>query len=127
MPAPLGDSLDDHGSWAAEVDELKLASFGAEDVAVRSLERGAGDDQSLPCFSSLADPRGERAQPRGAVFIGEWNPGRHSLDVPGRVEIIAFDEIDAECARERRANDAFPGTSDPHNNVEGAGTLRQWI
>jgi len=66
----VGDSLDDHGSWATEVDELKLTRFGAEDVPVRSLERGARHDQSLPCFSGLADPRGERAQPRGAVFVG---------------------------------------------------------
>jgi hypothetical protein len=43
------------------------------------------------------------------------------------VIVVTFNEVDAERAREGGANDALPGTSDPHDNVEGAGTLRQWI
>lgn len=41
--------------------------------------------------------------------------------------IITFYEFDAESARECGAYDALTGTGDPHNNVEGPGTLREWI
>jgi hypothetical protein len=43
------------------------------------------------------------------------------------MKFIAFNEIDAEGAREGGPDDALSGTSDPHNHVEGAGTLRKRI
>jgi len=43
------------------------------------------------------------------------------------VVVVAFNKVDAESAREGGANDALSGTSDPHDYIEGAGTLRQWV
>ena len=104
MAASAGDSLGDQSSRALEKHELQLWRCCAKDVAIRSLERGAGHHQSGAGLLCLADSGGERAKPVDAIGVSECNSPRHALHILGGVVRIPFNEVDAERIGERGAD-----------------------
>jgi hypothetical protein len=119
VAAAAGETLADPIAGAAEIDEAQVrgAAVGAKNVAIGPLERGAGDHESAAGVLSVADATGEGAKPWNAVVVREWNAGRHARHVLGGVIFISVDEVDAECTRERGADQTLAGAGDSHHDV----------
>src|ERR671918_577907 len=100
---------------AAQIDQPHLRPVADYDLAIGSLERGAGDDPRLFLRALTVDPGGRALEPRLPVRVGQRHPGVHLGDVRLGVERIALLEGPAEApgqflrnrrlARPRHAHD----------------------
>ena len=140
MSAAAGQALGDQISRSGQENELNVAGAFAQDIAISSLERGARDDDAPTRFLMGTNASGQRAQPVGAIGVGERNAGRHFLDVLLGMEFISFHELEIEGVGEAGSDQAFAGAGDSHHH-ETAGihqpliwrpvvfvrTLRLWL
>src|SRR5213080_1332546 len=96
MAAAPRQALGDEVSAAAKVNEPYFRPITDDDLAIGSLERGAGDDPRLLVGTLTVDPSGHMLEPRLSVRIRQWNSRMHLGNVCLRVERVALLEAPAE-------------------------------
>lgn len=90
----LGDALQQHLLGSVEVDEVDLESRGkvrrdADDVAVLTLQGGAGDDDTVVAERELLEGLfAQASEPVPTVGIGERNTIAHLLNILWGVELF---------------------------------------
>jgi hypothetical protein len=60
----------------------------------------------------------ERRQPRRAIVVGQRDPVAHFLDVGGRMEIIAVEELPAKAVAQQMTHGGLAGGRDPHQQEQ---------
>src|SRR6266566_2619504 len=119
MPATVGHPPREQCGAAGEIHKAHvLIALGSQQVAIASLQRRARDDETDLRASGIAQPGRSEEQPAAAVGVREWYSRRHALHIVGGVQVITFDELDVEHARELRSDRALPGARDAHDHVE---------
>src|SRR6185436_2127796 len=58
----------------------------------------------------------ERLEPARPVFVGEWNARRHFRDALSGVKVVSLQKLNAEGARQRRADETLPRPRDTHHD-----------
>src|SRR5439155_10410980 len=119
VPAAVGHTRREQRSATREIHKPHVRiALGSHQVAIASLQRRTRDDETNACTLCGAESGSDRKQPAVAVGVRQWYSRRHALDIVGGMEVITFDELDAEHARELRSDRALAGASDAHDHVE---------
>src|SRR6266702_3870071 len=84
---------------------------------ITPLERRTRDEETDARSFRLAESGRDRNQPTAAIVVRQRNPSRHALHVVRWVQVITFDELDAERASEHRSDQALTGAADAHDHV----------
>lgn len=101
------------GRVPREIDEHQPGGMAAQQVAVASLQGGAGDDgHRLPMLCAVAGAAlGKRlpdfVEPGNPVFVIQWRAGGHFGLVDLRVEVIAVGKRKAQAFRQHCSNGRF--------------------
>src|SRR5262249_6409623 len=81
MAVTRGNPARDQVLAPFEIDETHVRALIDENVAIGTLERGAGDDTMIAGFARRVDPGGNGLEPGPAVLVGERDAAVHLLDV----------------------------------------------
>src|SRR5262245_5227945 len=85
---------------ATKIDQPCFRSIIDDDLAIRWLEGGAGDNTRLLLSALTVDPSGHALEPRLSIRIGQRNAGMHLGNVRFRMKRVAFLESPAETCRQ---------------------------
>src|SRR2546430_15656242 len=116
MSAAAGQSLRDQVSRPFEENEMNVFGSPAKDITISSLERRASDHDTGTGSSVDAEPESQRAQPFGAIGVGERNASRHLGDALLGVKFVPFHELDIEGVGERGSDQGLSGAGDSHHH-----------
>src|SRR5581483_12060743 len=118
MGAPRLEALPDQRVVSFQVNKAHLGILIAQAIAIRLLERRAGNDCGLPVAQEAFNQLPQRRQPGGAVCISQGNPAPHLLDIRLRMKIVSVVECPTRLTSQERSDRGLARAGNAHEDQQ---------
>jgi hypothetical protein len=116
MPLALLQSLANESVVSLQIDEANFRPGAAQTVAVRLLERRAGQDCRSATIKECTYMVSQRSKPGITIVIGQGDSLAHFIDIGWRVKVVAIIERPAEILSEQLTYRGFARAGDTHED-----------